>query len=152
METSNCYISTEWRKNITCLWKYKLLYSKCCGGCVYGRERWRTAMIDTTRRQTYSAHCFFPKRFDTEQVLNLEATWPPLGKGVFSLTALQFNWPYNSLRSKNFYIIYFLDAHTFFTSRSIQMIHFRCPLFITKTQVQYPAYEIQNNQLSKVNM
>ena len=109
----------SWNERMAISLVYKNInsfYSKHCESCVFGRERQRTAMIDTIWRQTNSEPCFFDWRFDTALVLSLGAIRPPIPVMCLLADSYLINILSDSLRSKNFCIIYFLDAHTYFFS------------------------------------
>ena len=111
--------------NSACLLKYKLLYSKHHDGWVYGRERWRTTMIDTMLRCTYSEHCFFLLWYEFDTV-GSQLSQNDLSNRLTSL----LDWHYwLTTGIKKLPLLYIFWTPTHFSSNKIHVIHFHCLLF-----------------------
>ena len=120
------------KDNITCLWKYKLLYLKCCNGCVMGerlrktdRRLWLTPHGDIFRvSQELLGFTLYLQIYLTHVEIHISGPsslcfstrgWPPkMMHFVYLADRFSPDWLPDSLGSKNFHIIYFPDAHTFY--------------------------------------
>ena len=108
--------------------------------CVISRTLVEVSLTPLQRRMVYSTApadwatkyseaCFFHRRFDTVSFLSPGAAGFS-GWRVYSTDRrlrLTDHWS-----RKTSIIIYFLDAHIYFPSSAIHVIHFRCSLFTLK--------------------
>ena len=122
---------------------------------MYGREREggrETKRV--TERETEDCYDWHHVKIvifksPTSRFFNRVSSQPERGTRHLHLDWRTKNW--RSLTTKNFHIIYFLNAHSFFFSLNSRD-SFPLSFVYPKTQVQYPVWEIHNNRWSKVNM
>ena len=96
---------------------YLLISTKGSNSCMWERQRnrgllWLTSNGDR-HIQSPTSFYFFDRNFDIEPVLSHGVTSPLFGWCLLAGCSLN-DWPPISLGLKNFCIIYFLNAHTFF--------------------------------------